>query len=125
MSRHDRLCLNDMIEACEKLVACIEGRDRAALEADWIRYDALLRNLEILGEAAKGVSESVRQLHPGVPWRKIAAMRDIVIHHYFGLDKDAIWDTVMNRVPELLDDLRQIRGKGQAADGSAVDTESR
>jgi uncharacterized protein with HEPN domain len=109
MSRHDWLYLNDMIAACEKLSACIEGRDRAALEADWIRYDAVLRNLEILGEAAKGISEPVRLQYANVPWRKIAAMRDIVIHHYFGLDKDAIWDAVKNRVPGLLEELRRIR----------------
>jgi len=103
------LYLKDMIEACEKLAVCIEGRDRTALEADWIRYDAVLRNLEILGEAAKGVSESVRLGHADVPWRKISAMRDIVIHHYFGLDKDAIWDAIKNRVPGLLEELRRIR----------------
>lgn len=109
MSRHDLLYLNDMIEACEKLVTCIERLDRAEFEADWIRYDAVLRNLEILGEAAKCVSESVRQQHTSIPWRKIAAMRDIVIHHYFGLDRDTIWDTVKNRVPSLLEELRSIR----------------
>ena len=111
MSRHDRLYLNDMIQACEKLAACIEGLDRVAFEADWIRYDALLRNLEILGEAAKSVSEEVRQRSPAIPWRKIAAMRDIVIHHYFGLDRDTIWDAVKNQVPGLLEELRRIRGE--------------
>jgi len=109
MSRHDLLYLNDMIRACEKLVACAEGFERAALEADWIRYDAVVRNLEILGEASKGLSETIRQQNPNIPWRKIAGMRDIVAHHYFGLDKDAIWDAVKNRVPGLLEDLRRIR----------------
>jgi len=116
MSRHDRLYLNDMVLACEKILACTEGLDRPALEADWIRFDAVLRNLEILGEAAKGVSEAVRQKHPDVPWRKIAGMRDIVIHHYFGLDKDAIWDAVKNRVPELLVALRHIRDAAENAE---------
>jgi len=67
MSRHDLLYLNDMIAACGKVCACIEARGREALEADRIRYDAVLCNLEILGEAAKGVSESLRNLHPAVP----------------------------------------------------------
>ena len=113
MSRHDLLFLNDMIKSCEKLLACIEGLDRAALEADWMRYDAVLRNLEILGEAAKGVSETIRELHPEIPWRKIGRMRDIVIHHYFGLDRDAIWDAVTNRVPELFENLRRIRDESE------------
>jgi len=108
MSRRDRLYINDMIEACEKVLACLDDFDRAAFEADWIRYDALLRNLEILGEAAKGVSDDLRERYPVIPWRKIAGMRDIVIHHYFGLDKDAIWDAAKNRVPRLLEELRQI-----------------
>jgi len=115
MSRHDLLYLNDMIEACEKVAACIEGHDRAALEADWIRYDAVLRNLEVLGEAAKGVSQPLRQTHPDIPWRKVSAMRDIVIHRYFGLDKDAIWDAAKNRVPGLLDDLRRMRDEAASA----------
>ena len=109
MSRHDLLYLKDMVQACEKIVTCIGEFDRATLEADWIRYDALLRNIEILGEAAKGVSELVRGRHAEIPWRKISAMRDIVIHQYFGVDKDAIWDAAKNRVPGLLDDLRRIR----------------
>ena len=116
MSRHDRLFLNDMVQACEKILACAEGLDRQALESDWIRFDAVLRNLEILGEAAKGISEAVRQKYPDVPWRKIGGMRDIVIHHYFGLDKDAIWDAVKNRVPELLAALRHIRGAAENAE---------
>lgn len=74
-----------------------------------------MRDLEILGEAAKGVSQSVRRQRPNIPWRKIAGMRDIVIHHYFGLDKDAIWDVVKNRVSELLTVLRQIRDENDDA----------
>ena len=115
MSRHDLLYLKDMTTACEKILACLEGHDRHTLEADWMRMDAVLRNLEILGEAAKGVSEEVRRRHPGIPWRKIAAMRDIVIHHYFGLDMEAIWDAAKNRVPQLLEQLRRI---GEQADTS-------
>ena len=125
MSRHEPLYLKDMIVACEKLVACVEGFDRAALEADWIRYDAVLRNLEILGEAAKGISETTRQRSPNIPWRKIAAMRDIVIHHYFGLDRDAIWDAVRNRVPGLLQDLKRFRDSDASAGGPAPERQDK
>ena len=115
MSRHERLFLNDMVEACRKLVACIEGYDRSALEAAWIRYDAVLRNLTVLGEAAKGISEETRSRYPAVPWRKIAGMRDIVSHHYFGIDRDAIWDAARNRVPQLLDELSRIQEEAEGA----------
>lgn len=108
MSRSDEMFLKDMSEACRKILACIEGLGRERLEADWIRYDAVLRNLEVLGEAAKHVSEGVRQSAPGIPWRKVAGMRDIVIHHYFGVDKDAIWDVAANRVPDLLGELERL-----------------
>ena len=118
MSRHDRLYLNDMIEACKKVLACIKGLDRVALEADWIRYDAVLHNLEILGEAAKGISDELRQKHPKIPWRKIAGMRDIVAHQYFGLDKDAIWDAANNRIPELLEQLQHVRHEAEESNST-------
>ena len=77
----------------------------------------MLRNLELLGEAAKGVSGELRQRHPEIPWRKLAGMRDIVAHHYFGLDKDAIWDAVKNKAPELLEYLHRIRPEDGSGDG--------
>lgn len=71
-------------------------------------YDAILRGLQILGEAAKNVSSEMRSLYPRIEWRKIAGLRDVVAHEYYGLEDETIWGIVKVDVPELLDDVRQI-----------------
>jgi len=64
-------------------------------------YDAVVRNLEIIGEAAKHMSDDLRGELPDIEWRKIAAMRNMLAHAYFGIDNDILWDVVQNRVPAL------------------------
>ncbi len=66
-----------------------------------IRWDAVVRNLEVIGEAAKNVPEDLRQRYPVVEWRKLAGLRDILAHAYFGLDGEIIWDVVANKLPAL------------------------
>ncbi|GAI28132.1 unnamed protein product, partial [marine sediment metagenome] len=64
-------------------------------------YDAVVRNLEIIGEAAKHISDQLREQLPDIDWRKIAGMRDMLAHAYFGIDDDILWDVVQNKVPQL------------------------
>lgn len=93
----------------------MEHLDRNLLEEDWVLRDALLHNLEIIGEAAKCVSDSTKVRHPEVPWRKIAAMRDVLAHHYFGVDMDVVWDAIQNRIPELHEQICAICREGDGA----------
>ena len=81
--------------------------EREQFLADEKTYDAVLRNLEIIGEAAKHVSEEARKRFPTIEWRKIAAFRDIVAHEYFGIDENILWDIVKNKVPALLEQLKE------------------
>ena len=101
MSRDENMYLLDIAESCEKILRFTQGMARQDLMADQKTYDAVVRNLEIIGEAAKHVSDSMRKQISGVEWRKIAGLRDILIHAYFGIDNNILWDIVKNKVPEL------------------------
>jgi len=75
------------------------------LIADEMRYDAVMRNLQIIGEAVKHLPADLRERYPTVPWRRIAGFRDVVTHAYFGIDDDIVWDVIQHQTPEL---LRQV-----------------
>ncbi len=70
--------------------------------------DAVVRNLEVIGEAVKQLPHDVRSASPDVEWQKIAGLRDILIHAYFGIDVDIIWDVVSNKLPALETQIRRI-----------------
>lgn len=108
MSRDWRLYWRDILTACHKVQRYTTDMDRAAFEADERTFDAVLRNLEIIGEAAKSLPSEARDRAPSVEWRKIAGLRDVLAHSYFGLDGSIIWDVVANKVPELLGALKDV-----------------
>lgn len=84
------------------------GLTREQVLADEKTFDAVLRNLEIIGEAAKHIPESTRKQYPSVDWRKIAGFRDVAAHEYFGLNVEIVWDMITREVPVLLEQLKQI-----------------
>ena len=107
-SREWRFYVNDMIEFAEKILSYTEGMDQAAFVADSLRYDATIRNLELIGEAAIHVPRSVRDTFPDVPWRAIVGLRNRLIHGYEGIDNDIIWTIIQDAVPKLLPALRNL-----------------
>ncbi|MBO9340141.1 MAG: DUF86 domain-containing protein [Chloroflexus sp.] len=107
MSRDPRLYLDDIRESCEKIVRYSQGLDlNQLIHQDEKSFDAIVRNLEIIREAVKRIPSEMRVRYPDVEWKKIAGLRDIVAHEYFGLDEDILWDVVQNRIPVLLGRLR-------------------
>jgi uncharacterized protein with HEPN domain len=95
-----------MVEACEEAEAFLAGRTREDLDADRMLQLALVKLVEIVGEAAKSVSAETRARNPEVPWSAAARTRDRLTHHYFEIDLDLLWSTVTESLPELLAVLR-------------------
>lgn len=108
MSREYRLYLNDMRVACQKTLRYTRNLTLDQFLKDEKTFDAVLHNLEILGEAAKHIPPDVQSPYPHVEWRKIAGLRDVIAHEYLGIDEDILWDIIENRIPLLLNDLLRI-----------------
>jgi len=93
---------------CSRVMRYSEDLSAEQFEANPLVRDAVLRNLELLGEAAKQIPDNVRDRHPAVPWRRIAGLRDVLAHAYFGLEEDTIWQIVSSSVPALADQLKAV-----------------
>jgi uncharacterized protein with HEPN domain len=103
----ERARLLHAIEAIDAIQRyTVEGRE--AFFADDKTRDAVIRNIEILGQAVKGISDDTRALEPAVPWRKIAGMRDVLIHEYFGVELGLVWDVVEDELPVLRPQLERL-----------------
>jgi uncharacterized protein with HEPN domain len=115
--RDERTYLLHAIEAIDAIVSYTrEGRE--VFYTDGKTRDAVIRNIEIIGQAVKGVSEGTRGLEPDVPWRQIAGMRDKLIHEYFGVDLALVWDVVERDLPNVRPKLQELVGRLTSEAGS-------
>jgi len=94
--------LFDIVEAGEAIASYVDGFDIERFRHDRRTVDAVLRNIAVIGEAARSVPEEIRGRRPLIPWVDIADMRNVVVHEYFGVDLDILWRTATVDVPELL-----------------------
>jgi uncharacterized protein with HEPN domain len=107
--REWRFYVDDMIDFAEHVLVYSQGLDQAGLVADRLRYDATIRNLELIGEAATHVPDSVREANTDIPWRLIVATRNRLIHGYLGIDNDTLWSIIQTDIPALLPKLQALR----------------
>ena len=105
--RNERLYLADIRDAIDKILR-FTSAGREAFLSDERTQDAVLRNIEIIGEAVKGVGEETRVAHAEVPWKEMAGMRNRVIHDYFRVDIDVVWDIVSQDLPPLREKIASL-----------------
>ena len=107
--REWRFYLDDMIAFAKRALAYTQGVDQAGFVGSGLIYDATLRNLELIGEAATHIPDEVRGAHPEIPWRMIVATRNRLIHGYLGIDDDTLWSLISGDVPALLQQLETLK----------------
>jgi len=95
-----RFYLIHILERIQRIESYTAGGREAFLASSMIQ-DAVIRNFEIIGEAVKGISENFRLVHPGLPWRRLAGFRDVLIHNYPGVDLEEVWNIITSHLPGL------------------------
>lgn len=111
MRKHDLVRIAHMIESGQDAISIAAGLSREEITADRIRWLALTRAVEIVGEAAFNISEQTRNQYPDIPWQDIIGMRHRLVHAYHDLNPGILWDTVTNEIPALVERLIEIRSE--------------
>jgi len=111
MKRDYRVYIDDILEAIKRIEEYTDELTFDKFTQDIKTIDAVIRNFEIIGEAAKHVTEKVREEYPNVPWKNMAGMRDKLIHEYLGVKLEAVWETVKKRLPEVKPLIEEVLEK--------------
>ncbi|MFC2112667.1 DUF86 domain-containing protein [Bacteroidota bacterium] len=109
--RHYKLYIEDIELSMTRIFEYVKGMDLAKFKQSHITVDAVVRNFEIIGEAAKNVPDSVKEKYPKVPWNKMYGLRNLISHEYFGVDYEMIWEIISSDLPSNLSDIKSILEK--------------
>ncbi len=107
-SRNDLVFLEDILDSIEKIEFYVQSFTEAEFEKSSEKQDAVIRRLEIIGEAVKNLSDTIRNTYPHVRWRQIAGMRDVLIHQYFGVTIGLVWRVITSDLPILKEVVKEI-----------------
>ncbi len=108
-SRSPKLYVDDILQACQDILDFTRSmRNADGLDQDRRTFLAVVRSLEVIGEAARQIPRSFREKHPEIPWREIASLRNVIAHEYFGLDNTILWDVIQTQIPGLAEQFRNL-----------------
>ena len=99
-TKNHRLYLEDILEALEKTQRYVKGLTYDTFVKNDMAVDAVIRNLEIIGEAAKHLPQDIKDKYPDIPWKRMIGLRNIAVHEYFGVDLSIIWEVITKNLPE-------------------------
>lgn len=108
MLRDADLYLDDIIDATENILNYTSGNDYDDFISNKMCIDAVIKNLLVIGEAVKKIPEDIKLEHPAIDWKNIAGLRDVLIHAYFRIDNDLLWDIIQNKLEDLRDEVLKI-----------------
>lgn len=100
--------INDLIEACEDILSFTKGMSYSEFTDDRKTVNAVIRSLEVIGEATKKLPTSFKNNFPNIPWKQMAGMRNKLIHEYFGIDKQMVWQAIEKHIPYILPLIKEI-----------------
>ena len=103
-----KLRVTDILEAVSVIRDYVEGMDFEAFQKDRKTVDAVVRNITVIGEAARSVPPKMADAHPEIPWKVMRDIRNVVVHVYFGIDAKVLWDTIQDDLPPLVEPLRKL-----------------
>jgi len=103
--------IEDILASMENIENYIKDLEFEEFEADKMRIDAVIRNLEVRGEVAKNIPEEIRKKYPNIPWKKMIGLRNITIHEYFGVDLSIIWEIISRNIPETKPEIVKVLEK--------------
>jgi len=106
--KRDKAYLKHILDAISNIEKFIEGIEKEDFLSNVEKQYAVLRGLEIIGEATKNLSEKLKAKYPQIPWKEIVGMRDKLIHQYFGVNLDLVWETIKTKLPELKNQILRI-----------------
>ncbi len=107
--KDDSIYIDHILHSINRILTYTSGKDQNSFKGDQVTQDAVVRQLEIIGEATKRISKEFREEYPDIPWSDMAGMRDVLIHDYIDVDVDIVWKTVSEDVPFLKGLIEKIK----------------
>jgi len=117
-NRHFRLYIEDIELSMTRILEYAEGMDLLKFKQSYMAVDAVVRNFEIIGEAAKNLPSEIKDKYPEIPWKKMYGLRNLISHEYFGIDYEMIWEIITSDLPQNLADIQEILKKESNTGGN-------
>ena len=106
--KNPKIFLEDILESINRIERYVKGKTKEEFLDNYEKQDAIIKRLEIIGEAVKNIPSETKKKHPEIPWKDMAGMRNVLIHEYFGVIMDRVWDTAKNDIPKLKKQIQEL-----------------